>query len=372
MSGKSKAFVNQALENAGITLGGSAPQDIVIHDERFYDRVLTDRELGLGEAYQAGWWDANQLDEFLSVLIMQDLATLVKPSASLLAMAAQAKLQNRQTRKRAAQNVAAHYDIGNDLYERMLDKRMIYSCGYWADAVSLDAAQEAKLDLVCRKLGLEPGMSVLDIGCGWGGFACFAAERYGVDVVGISLAAEQVKLATERAKGYPIDIRLEDYRTVTGSFDRIVSIGMFEHVGPKNYQVFFDHCDRLLVDDGVMLHHTIGGLESRTSTDPWFDKYIFPGGVLPSLAQIGAASEKKWVIEDLHNFGVDYDTTLMAWHANISPAWPDLPDYSDHFRRTWDYYLLGSAAGFRTRSTQLWQMVFRRSRRRADRHVTVR
>ena len=159
---------------------------------------------------------------------------------------------------------------------------------------------------------------------------------------------------------------------MTGTFDRIVSIGMFEHVGPKNYKTFFEHCDRLLAEDGAMLHHTIVGLESKTQADPWFDKYIFPGGVLPSMAQIGRATERNWVVEEVHNFGVDYDTTLMAWHARVSDAWPNLPNYDEHFRRTWDFYLLASAAGFRTRNSQLWQMVFRRPRRPAERFKTVR
>jgi cyclopropane-fatty-acyl-phospholipid synthase len=367
-----REFGEKVFADAGIALGGSGPSDIVVHDHRFYDRVIADRELGLGESYQEGWWDANQLDEFLSTMITKDIASFVKPSAALLITAARSKILNLQTLGRAAHNAQAHYDIGNDLYERMLDKRMIYSCGYWADAVDLESAQVAKLDLVCRKLGLEPGMKLLDIGCGWGGFAGYAAERYGVDVVGISLAHEQVKVAAARTSHLNVDIQLQDYRKMTGSFDRIVSIGMFEHVGPKNYRAFFDHCDRLLTGDGVMLHHTIGGLESKTQTDPWFDKYVFPGGVLPSLAQIGRASEKKWVLEDLHNIGSDYDTTLMHWYANVSQAWDELPNYDEHFRRTWDYYLLASAAGFRTRSTQLWQAVFRRSKRQAQRYLTVR
>lgn len=335
--GRAKQFGEKLLTDAGIELGGSAPHDIVVHDERFYDRVLADRELGLGESYQDGWWDANQLDEFLSTMIVHDVASRVRPSVDLVLAAARSKLQNRQTVHRAADSAHAHYDIGNDLYEHMLDKRMVYSCAYWADAVDLESAQEAKLDLVCRKLSLEPGMRVLDIGCGWGSFAAFAAERYGVAVVGISLAREQVRVARERTSAVPVEIRLQDYRQVAGWFDRIVSIGMFEHVGPKNYRSFFDNCDRLLTPDGMMLHHTIGGLESKTSTDPWFDKYIFPGGVLPSIAQIGRASEKKWLIEDLHNIGPDYDMTLMHWSANISSAWTHLPGYDERFRRTWHY-----------------------------------
>lgn len=371
-SGDAKRFGEQVLAAAGVTLGGSGPCDITVLDDRFYERVLADRELGLGESYQDGWWEANRLDEFLTTMITHDIASLVKPSPALLITAARSKLLNRQTLRRASRNARSHYDIGNDLYERMLDKRMIYSCAYWQNAVDLGSAQEAKLELVCRKLGFEPGMRVLDLGCGWGGFAAFAAERYGVEVVGVSLATQQVKVARERTSHLPVEIRLQDYRQVQGTFDRIVSIGMFEHVGPRNHRSFFEHCDRLLSDGGMMLHHTIGGLESRTRTDPWFDKYIFPGGVLPSIEQIGRASQKRWVIEDLHNFGPDYDTTLLRWHDNISAAWSDLPHYDERFRRTWDYYLLASAAGFRSRSTQLWQIVFRRSKHRAPRYQAVR
>ena len=367
-----KTFVLDVLAEVDVEIGGSRPQDIFVHDERFFDRVVADRELGLGESYMDRWWDANQLDAFLSVIVQHDIAKLVRPSASLLVAAARAKVQNRQTLRAASENARAHYDIGNDLYERMLDKRMVYSCGYWRNADDLDSAQEAKLDLICQKLELQSGMRVLDIGCGWGGFAAFAAERYGAQVVGISLAPEQVRVAAEVTDGLEVEIRLADYRDMTGTYDRIVSIGMFEHVGPKNYAQFFHTCDRLLTSDGIMLHHTIGGLESRTSTDAWFDKYIFPGGVLPSIAQIGAASEGGWVIEDLHNFGPDYDRTLMQWHGNISAAWQDLPDYDERFRRMWDYYLLGSAAGFRMRSLQLWQLVFRRSRWSAPFYETVR
>lgn len=367
-----KAFCIDLLADVGVEVGGSAPIDIAVHDERFYTRVLADRELGLGESYQAGWWDANQLDAFLSVVIANDIASLVRPSASLLAATVRAKVSNRQSTSRAAENASAHYDIGNDLYEAMLDERMIYSCGYWAHADNLDDSQVAKLDLVCRKLDLAQGMRVLDIGCGWGGFAEYAAERYGVQVLGISLAQEQVRVAKERTKHLDVEIRLQDYRELTGTFDRIVSIGMFEHVGPKNYADFFDCCSKLLSAEGMMLHHTIGGLDSRMQSDPWVDKYIFPGGVLPSIAQVGAASEHDWVLEDLHNFGPDYDTTLMCWYRNVVAAWPDLPTYDERFRRTWEYYLLSSAAGFRTRSLQLWQLVFRRSRWVAPRYETIR
>jgi cyclopropane-fatty-acyl-phospholipid synthase len=351
------------LERAGIEIGGDRPCDIHVHDDRLWERVLTERELGLGESYQDGWWDANQLDEFITRIQTVDLRSLIRPSVGLAMKVGKSLVKNNQTVRRAKQNASAHYDIGNDLYEAMLDKRMIYSCAFWADAEDLDSAQEAKLDLICRKLKLESGMRLLDIGCGWGGFAQYAAERYDIKVVGISPASAQVVVASERCAGLPVEIRQADYRKVSGSFDRIVSIGMLEHVGTRNYRTFFERCGNLLTDDGMMLHHTIGSNVRRHQCDPWFDKYIFPGGVLPSLGQIADATEKEWSIEDVHSFGPYYDRTLLAWHTNISARWHELPSYDDRFRRTWDYYLLSSAGSFRARVIQLWQIVFTRTKR---------
>jgi cyclopropane-fatty-acyl-phospholipid synthase len=367
-----KSFIQTTLETVGIEIGGTGSADIHVHDDRAYDRIVRDRELGLGESYQEGWWSANQLDEFLSVAQEADLREAIRPSLALAKLAVSSKLLNRQSIDRASKNASAHYDIGNDLYERMLDKRMIYSCAYWRHAEDLDSAQEAKLDLICRKLGLERGMRLLDIGCGWGGLAQFAAERYDVHVTGISPAIEQVNLAKERTSGLPVHIEQADYRDLEGRFDRIVSVGMMEHVGARNLSVFFERCDALLDPDGMMLHHTIGSNDWQTHTDPWFDKYIFPGGVLPSLGQIGKACEHVWTIEDVHNFGPDYDRTLMEWHGNIAERWGEIPHYDDRFRRTWDYYLQGSAAGFRVRALQLFQVVFTKARRRHPVYDAVR
>ncbi len=356
----------EILRTAGIDVGGDRPQDIAVHDDRFWARVLADRELGLGESYQEGWWDANQLDEFIAEVQSLDLQSMIRLRPALALQIFGSRARNRQTVRRARRNARAHYDIGNDLYERMLDKRMVYSCGYWRRAADLDEAQEHKLELICQKLHLEPGMRLLDIGCGWGGFARFAASEHGVEVTGVTPAREQARLAREVCAGLPVDIHECDYRDVRGRFDRIVSIGMMEHVGPRNLKTFFGRCNHLLAGDGMMLHHTIGSLVSKNHTDPWFDKYIFPGGVVPSLAQISSATEKDWVIEDVHNFGPYYDRTLMAWHRNVTAAWDDLPAYDERFRRTWDYYLLSSAGSFRARALQLWQIVFTRSRRRSN------
>ncbi|MFW2383282.1 MAG: cyclopropane fatty acyl phospholipid synthase [Acidimicrobiales bacterium] len=369
---EAEALGRRLLDAAELEVDGPNPWDPQINDGRIWERVLRDRELGLGEAYQEGWFDVEALDEMLSRIITVDLFGQIKPGLRLLAVGAQQVLLNNQTIRRARRNASAHYDIGNDLYERMLDKRMIYSSAYWRNATDLDTAQEAKLDLICRKLSLEPGMRVLDIGCGWGGFSHFAASRYGAHVTGISPAAEQVKLARVRCDDLPVDIRQLDYRDVTGTYDRIVSIGMMEHVGPKNMATFFEVCKTLLDPDGMMLHHTIGRNYTSSRSDAWFDKYIFPGGVLPSVAQIARAAEPDWVIEDLHNFGPDYDRTLMCWSANVTAAWDELPMYDEQFRRMWHYYLMGTAAGFRTRVMQLWQVVFRRARRRTDVYQAVR
>jgi len=360
------------LEQIGVEVGGDRPCDIHVHDTRLWERVIKEREFGLAEAYQEGWWDANELDVFLALAQSADLRNMVKRSPKLVAMAARSVIGNRQSVKHARANASAHYDIGNDLYQRMLDKRMIYSCAYWSDAQDLDSAQEAKLDLICRKLGLEQGMTMLDIGCGWGGLSQFAAERYDVRVTGISPAGEQVKLAKERCDGLAVDIRQLDYREIEGRFDRIVSVGMMEHVGPRNFPTFFDKCAELLEPDGMMLHHTIGSNVSKKTVDPWFEKYIFPGGVLPSMHQITGATESKWSLEDVHNFGPDYDRTLMEWKRNIDARWSEIPAYDEHFRRTWNYYLAGSAASFRVRIMQLWQVVFTRSKREMPRYESVR
>jgi cyclopropane-fatty-acyl-phospholipid synthase len=206
-------------------------------------------------------------------------------------------------------------------------------------------------------------MRVLDIGCGWGGFARHAATHHGATVVGISPASEQVTEARRRAGGLPVEFQQQDYREVTGSYDRIVSIGMMEHVGPRNYAEFFDRCDDLLEPDGLMLHHTIGSNESTQSVDAWFDRYIFPGGVVPSLHQIAGAAQPRWAVEDVQNLGPDYDRTLLAWHANIEARWEEVPGYDERFRRTWRYYLLSSAASFRVRNLQLFQIVLSRTGR---------
>lgn len=350
--------IEPLLEGADIRIGGDRPWDVAVHDDRFFAHVLGHGSLGAGEAYMDGWWDCPQLDE-LCARILRARLNLNLRGRHLLLPYLKARLLNLQTPARSFQVGQRHYDIGNDLYQAMLDQRMIYSCGYWRNAANLDEAQEAKLDLCCRKLGLEPGMSLLDIGCGWGGTLRFAVQRYGVKGVGVTVSKEQAKLAEETCSGLPVEIRLQDYRALDGRFDRILSIGMFEHVGVKNYPIFMQTVKRCLVPDGRFLLHTIGRSSSAARNDPWIERYIFPNSMLPSAKQITTAAEGHFVLEDWHAFGQHYDRTLMAWHANFNEAWSDLKaHYDERFYRMWTFYLLTSAGSFRARANQLWQVLF--------------
>jgi cyclopropane-fatty-acyl-phospholipid synthase len=270
-----------------------------------------------------------------------------------------ARLKNRASRAGAFEIGKRHYDIGNDLFQLMLDRRLNYSCAWWPHAENLDAAQEAKLDLSCRKLMLEPGMRVLDIGCGWGGFALYAAKHYEAEVVGVTVSQQQVDFARQRIGNLPVRIELADYRDIDGTYDRVISIGMFEHVCVENYPRFMDVVHRCLADDGLFLLHTIGSTESVRDVDPWISKYIFPNSMLPSVRQIAAAAEKRLFLEDWHCFGPHYDRTLMAWYDNFRSNWDTLRDrYDERFFRMWSYYLLSCAGSFRARRLQLWQILF--------------
>ena len=358
---KSETLIRELLESIGIQINGKEPWDPQVHDPRFFDRVLRDVQLGFGEAYMDGWWDCQALDELVCRVLRANLDTKIRGSWKLLLFAARTRFLNLQSASKAFEVGEQHYDLGNDLYRAMLDKRLNYTCGYWKNAATLDEAQEAKLDLVCRKIGLKEGMHVLELGCGWGSFAKYAAEKYGAHVLGVTVSKEQVALGMEMCKGLPVELRLQDYREVEGKYDAVISIGIMEHVGYKNYQTYMDVVDRCLKEDGIAFVHTIGGNISQRSTDAWTDKYIFPNGMIPSIAQLGAAMERYFVMEDWHNFGPDYDKTLMAWHANFEKAWPALKEkYGERFYRMWRFYLLGSAGSFRARNLQLWQFIMTR------------
>ncbi|KAF3997474.1 cyclopropane fatty acyl phospholipid synthase [Glaciimonas immobilis] len=371
MKANGPKIITQLFEHAGVRLNGDAPWDMTIYDDIFFQKMFAKWELGIGESYMDGDWDSVQLDEFFFKITSHDLEQTVAGPAKLrfLLEIFRQKFFNLQTKRRAFQVGEQHYDIGNDLFESMLDSNMMYSCGYWEHATTLEEAQLHKLELICRKLELKPGEKLLDIGCGWGGLARYAAEKYQVEVVGITISVEQQKLAQERCAGLPVTISLTDYRELSGQFDKIVSVGMFEHVGAKNYTTYFDVVEKLLKPKGLFLLHTIGNYVTENKRDMWLDKYIFPNGHLPSAKQIASALEGRFLIDDWHNFGRDYDRTLMAWWDNFEKAWPALADkYGERFYRMWKYFLLSSAGFFRSGQGQLWQVVL--SKR--DRQLTYR
>lgn len=375
------------LAKAGIEIDGHRAWDMRINNSAVYDRIMLERSLGLGESYVDGWWDCAALDDFFYRLLQIRIQDISIPKFTTLLQLAVAYLGNRQSLSRAREVAERHYDLDNELFANMLDGTLAYSCGYWREAASLHEAQLAKLDLICRKMELQPGMKVLDIGCGWGSFTWYAASHYGVAVDGVTVSVEQQKYAQQRCAGLPVNILLKDYRELRkdyrelkdrrelndGRYDRIVSVGMFEHVGKKNYRAFMQVVDSLLSDDGLALLHTIGEGESSKTFDPWINKYIFPNGELPSLAQIATAAERLFLIEDVQNFGPDYDKTLKAWDENFCRVWPQLQHrYDQRFYRMWRYYLNVCAAAFRVRNLQLWQLVLSKPGRRLQTYIAAR
>jgi cyclopropane-fatty-acyl-phospholipid synthase len=351
------------LNRADIRINGDRPWDLIVHRDEFYPRVFREGSLGLGESYMDGWWDSPALDEFFDHLFRAHLEGNALPPWRAIRLYLQSLLLNPQTKSRSFKVGEGHYDKGNDLFEAMLDKRMVYTCACWDGAENLDAAQEAKLEFVCRSIGARPGMKILDIGCGWAGFAKYAAEKYCAKVTGVTVSREQARLAQEKCLGLPVEIRLQDYRDVPRGlpqkFDCAVSLGMFEHVGSKNYRTFMEIVHGAIEGCGRFYLSCIGKNASVRVTDAWIEKYIFPNSMLPSLKQIGAAAEGLFSIEDLQNWAGDYDRTLMAWYANFKEHWNELrAHYDERFFRMWKFYLMASAGSFRSRRLQVWQMLF--------------
>lgn len=362
---KYQAKVQDILAELGITVNGAGPLALQVHDSRAYRRMLREPSLGLGESYMDAWWDCEALDEFFNTVLRGVDMTRLYNASMLFWAFIKYQFSNQQTRFLSRKVAEKHYNLGNDLYRPMLGETMAYTCGYWQGQDTLDAAQNAKYDLICRKLYLQPGERVLELGCGWGGFARYAAMHYGVEMTSVNIATEQMQYAAKICRDLPVHLKVCDYRDVqqynpTGKrFDKVVSIGMCEHVGYKNYRTFLRIAHDNLKTDGLFLMHTIGKNQSLPFTDPWVQKYIFPQGILPTVQLIGKAAEPYFTVEDLHNFGSDYDKTLMAWYHNFKDSWPELKStYGERFYRMWRYYLLSCAGAFRARQLQLWQYVF--------------
>ena len=356
---RARHLITEFLANAGIRVDGDLPWDIRVHDPRFFDRVLASGTLGFGESYMDDWWDCEALDEMCCRAIQARLDEhFTLPNIWTLLSSF---LVNQQTKRRSRKVGRVHYDLSNDFFEAMLDPNMQYSCALFAEGDDLAAAQCRKLDWICQRLRLEPGHRLLDIGCGWGGLARYAARHYGCKVTGITVSREQFHYARDWCRGLDVEIQLRDYREITGQFDRAVSVGMVEHVGHKNYRTYFRRTAACLVDEGLFLCQGIGGNISRKQLDPWIKRYIFPNSTLPSVALLARAAEGAFVFEELENVGPNYDATLLAWEANVQRAWPLFADrHDERFRRMWRFYLLSCAGAFRARSLQVFSILFSR------------
>lgn len=359
-----EAVIREIFDSAGVGVEGRSPGDILVKNPAFYARLLRDASIGLGESYMEEWWECDQLDLFIEKLLRADIKKKLTGSLRLKLLTLRALVTNMQSRARARQVAEVHYDLGNDLYEVMLDKRMVYTCAYWKNAKTLDEAQEHKLDLVCKKAGLQPGMRVLDLGCGFGGFAMYAAEKYDCEVVGCTVSKEQQRFGSDaaRSKGLNVDLRLQDYRNMYGKFDAVVSIGMMEHVGWKNHRAFLEVVHRCLKDEGIAVIHTIGSNVYQRHGIPFFEKYIFPNAASPSLEQVGKAVDDLFAVEDVHNIGPDYRPTLLAWWKNFDAGYPTLDQrkYDRRFYLMWRFYLLAAAGAVAARESQLWHFVLTR------------
>jgi len=367
-------MVRQFLEKADIQINGPDPWDLQVHNNRFFLRVWANGSIGLGESYMEGWWDCEDLEGFFFRIIDAKLYNKVKGWRFAFNLI-KAKLINRQTKNRSMRVAKMHYNLSNEMYSAMLGETMAYTCAYWKQAKNLDEAQYAKYDLICRKLDIKADDRILELGSGWGGFAKYASEKYGCHIVTVNIAKEQVKYARNICDDKLVSVCLCDYRDrdvynpAGEKYDKIVSIGLCEHVGPKNYRSWFRLVFDQLKDRGLFLLHSIGSDRTKYISDSWIDKYIFPNGIIPSTLTLSRAMDGIFVMEDWHNFGSDYHLTLMEWFKNFDHYWKvkeksnadlgiSLKNISkDTFYRMLKYYLLSCAGCFRSRENSLWQIV---------------
>jgi cyclopropane-fatty-acyl-phospholipid synthase len=354
--------------------GGGENITIRLHDRKVAFDIVRNPRLGFGEAFMDGRLTIEDGD-VLGLLTMVTGQNRWEDGASGRKAMQRGKkviaaMWRRNKPGKARQNVAHHYDIGNDLYRLFLDDDLQYSCAYFTDpANSLEQAQADKKAHIAAKLHLKPGQRVLDIGCGWGGMALYLHKVAGVDVTGVTLSEEQLKVARQRAEeaGVSDHVRFEliDYRSLEGQFDRIVSVGMFEHVGAAHYEEFFGKCHELLTEDGVMLLHTIGKLGRPSPPDPFTDKYIFPGYHLPALSQMLQASEAvRLIANDVETLRLHYAYTLRAWLERTRAARAKIEAmYDERFYRLWEFYLAGGIVMFENGGGCVYQVQYSRDRR---------
>ena len=357
----------------------SKNKDIIVNNKIMFEKIASNGEVGLADSYIDGDWDSNNLEKiFYELLSKKKLFTtqIKKQSLNFIFMEVKALIKNRiqnNSIKSSKHNVDFTYNkIGLDLYEKMLGKSMAYTCAYFnKPGMTLDQAQYAKMDLIAKKLDLKPGMHILEIGCGWGVMGNYLCNKYNIFIDGVTLSEEQYKYYKNNCTHPRLTIQIKDYRNIIGKnkYDRIYSVGCFEHIGRKNYKQYYDKCYELLKTNGIMLIHTIGTNKRKWSHNSFINKYIFPEGELPHIENLTHSFVNKWHLEDWQNMGLSYAKTLRAWHTNIGD-WSGLDDYNERFRRMWNYYLQGCAASFQHRDIFLWQIVYtkRNSNRNDDCH----
>jgi cyclopropane-fatty-acyl-phospholipid synthase len=351
-------IVKNLFKKANIELD----KDIIIHDKSTYRDIIIKGSLGLGESFMKKKWDSPQLDVFIAkILRAGSQSNLILGALIHFRNWVKSSFLNLQNQKYAPDLAETHYNAGNYLFKSFLDSNMIYTCGYFKNTTDLKQAQLNKIKIVGSKLNLQPGESVLDIGCGWGGTARIISETFDVEVTGVTDSVEMVKYANKHNSSEKVQFINSDYRNIKGKYNKIYNVGFLEAVGPKNYRAFMELVNNLLYDNGVFLTHTIGGMHSVNSGDPWLDKYIFPHGVLPSKDQIKKAISNLFDIRDFEAFGKYYATTLSKWSNNLNKNWHTIQDKFDNpeeFRRMMDFYFQSCKAAFQSKIIDLWQYVF--------------
>lgn len=355
-------LAERMLSAADVRLDGARPWDLRVRDPRFYRKAVVQGSIGFGESYMDGWWDTGDLEELFARIIRVGLDRDRQFAPVHLGYGLFTRLFNNQTKSRARRVAERHYDFGNDLFFEFLGRYKNYSCGYYDGTDDLDEAQRRKMDLLCRKLGLRAGDRVLDVGGGWGEIARYMADHYGARVTSINISEEQMRFSREHCRGASVEIVKCDYRDLKGTYDKIAVIAMLTHVGHKNYRAFMEKAHACLAPGGTMIIESVGGNRSFSHIDPWIDRYIFPGALIPSVAQFGRAFEGLFVVEDWHNFGPHYVKTLRAWNDRLQQAWPRLKDRygGDRTRRMFEFFFRMASAAFRERDLQHWHIVLTR------------